>query len=143
MIGPFRAFPSISSEVLVSAQSSGDNDMGDKTFTNNLISAEKTHYNLHTDANVEHRWDIFFQAWTGLSIRINYFSVDTYIISQRKMFADSYFSHYFRRYMPKMSKRPHRNDIFLTETFLLDCMPYLAYGFKWFIIDTLTSYIGT
>ena len=44
MIGPFRAFPSISSEVPVSAQSSRDNDMGDKTFTNNLISAEKTHY---------------------------------------------------------------------------------------------------
>ena len=41
MIGPFRAFPSISSEVPVSAQSSRDNDMGDKTFTNNLISAEK------------------------------------------------------------------------------------------------------
>ena len=47
MIGPFRAFLSISSEVPVSAQSSRDNDMGDKTFTNNLISAEKTHY-IHT-----------------------------------------------------------------------------------------------
>ena len=55
MIGPFRAFSSISSEVLVSAQSPGDNDMGDKTFTNNLISTEKTHYNLRTDANVEQR----------------------------------------------------------------------------------------
>ena len=41
MMGPYTGFPSISAEVLVSAQRSGDNDMGDKTFTNNLISAEK------------------------------------------------------------------------------------------------------
>ena len=44
---------------------------------------KKTHYNLHTDANVEHRWDNFFSRVNGVRYQKMNYSVDTSYLKEK------------------------------------------------------------